>query len=118
MAYSCMNVDYIKINFWKDGRSKDTAEKNKTLLAKKCDFSEGECSLGHPLIMYENTTPTIMSNGLYNEKDAYRLKKEMYLSSPVLYIPTNFQYFEPTAYYFRYTMKNTNRQHTIFAKQK
>ena len=38
MAYSCMNVEYIKIIFWKDGRSKDTAEKNETFLAKKCDF--------------------------------------------------------------------------------
>ena len=42
MAYSCMNVEYIKISFWKDGRSKDTAEKNGTFLAKKCDFLEEE----------------------------------------------------------------------------
>ena len=101
MAYSCIIVDYIKINFWKNGRSKDSAVKNYTFLAKMCDFLEGECSLGRPLIMYENTTPTITSN---YEKDAYWLKKERYLPSPILYIPTNFQYFEPTAYYLRYTM--------------
>ena len=100
-----MNVDYITINFWKNGRSKDTTEKNKTFLAKKCDFLEGECSLGRPLIMYENTTPTITSSALYNEKDAYWLKTERYLSSPFLYIRTNFQCFEPTTYHFRYTMK-------------